>query len=700
MTARHVALAALVAVPIAMNAVALAPEVLYPLPNVNDDAEHLLMTERASEALATGENPLDPWVPQVDLGFPELLYYQQLPPLTVVAVDRLLLGLVPLRTVFDLVRYALLLTFPLTVLWSLRTMGFSTSAAAVAAAASSLLSGGFRYGFEYDSYIWRGFGLFTQLFGMHLAFVAIAMIDRLLRRGRGLIWTAISCAALVVGHLIYAYMVGIAAVVLCVIGLRPSNGIQRLVRLGAAGGIALLLTSYFVVPFFTQGGYFNISPYLDRAKYDGFGAGPVLTWLVTGDLFDHGRWPVLTMLFGLGLAVAVVVRDALALRVTAAGAVLLILYFGRPTLGPFVDLLPMHEGLLLHRFIGGFELAAVPLIGVGGGFLFDLASRRLPLRPVALAAATLFVILAPALAERWAFYGQNTAWLQQTAVALAADADAKTIIDRIATGRPGRAYAGLRANWGATLDFGLPFNSVRFYNLFADRGIDAVNPPYRSASLNADLLWDFNDTDIAYYRLFNVDYVVAPHGAALAPGLAPLVDTPRYVLYVAPGGGYAQYIGLAGRQRFESQAALFAAERAFVRNGGFAPDSFVRFDYRDAGAAAIGQPPVAACPNGGVLSERVAAARFDLVAQCDAASAMMLKVTYHPNWHVAIDGRDVPTYMVSPSYLALDVPAGRHVIVAEYRSLPLKAVLLVVGLGTLLGLAGVAWRWRGVAVLL
>ena len=697
MTARQLVLGLVVAVPMAMNAIALAPEVVYPVPNVNDDAEHIVMTQRASDALASGENPLDMWVPQLDLGYPEFLYYQHLPHLTVVAIDRLLLGLVSLRTVFDLVRYLLLVTFPLTVLWSMRTMGFSTAAAAAGAAASSLLSGSFRYGFEYDSYIWRGFGLFTQLFGMHLAFVTLALLDRLIRRGRGVVVTALSCAALVLGHLIYAYMVGIAAVVLFLIGLRPANAVQRAIRLGAVAGIAAILTAYFVVPFFTQAGYLNVSPYLERAKYDGFGAATVLGWLATGDLLDHGRIPVLTALLALGIGVAVVRRDPLALRVGAVGAVLLLLYFGRPTLGSLIDLLPMHDGLLLHRFIGGAELAAIPLIGVGGGFLFDQIVRRMSFRPVVLAGVALAILFAPALIERWSFYADNTAWLRQTAAALEADADAKAIIDRIAQARPGRAYAGLRSNWGATLDFGLPFNSIRVYNLFAYRGIDAVTAPYRDASLNSDVLWDFNDQDLGSYGLFNVDYVVAAHGVSLPTALAVMLETPRYVLYAAPGGGYAQYAGIARRERFSTQADLFAAERAFVRNGDFAPDAFVRFDYRDAGALATGPARVPACPAGEILSERVAAARFDLVARCDIDSAIVLKVTYHPNWHVTIDGRDAATYMVSPSYIGFDVPAGRHVITAEYRSTPLKSVLFWVGAVMLLGLVAWSLRWISAA---
>ena len=93
-----------------------------------------------SQALANGENPLDHWSPELDLGAPRFLYYQSLPHLAVILLDRLLFGMVSLLTLFNVVRYLLLLGLPLTVYWSLRRMGFSRVASAFAGAASPLLS--------------------------------------------------------------------------------------------------------------------------------------------------------------------------------------------------------------------------------------------------------------------------------------------------------------------------------------------------------------------------------------------------------------------------------------------------------------------------------------------------------------------------------------------------------------------------------
>ena len=135
----RVVLVLLVLIPSALNAKALLPELSLPIPSLNDDAVHYLFVQRASEALAGGENPFDHWVPELELGFPLFFYYQHLPHLTVVLLHRLLLQQVDLLTLFNLIRYLLLVGFPLTVYWSLQRLGFSVVAGAVAAAASTLL---------------------------------------------------------------------------------------------------------------------------------------------------------------------------------------------------------------------------------------------------------------------------------------------------------------------------------------------------------------------------------------------------------------------------------------------------------------------------------------------------------------------------------------------------------------------------------
>ena len=207
----------------AFNAYTLWPEIAIPAPSLNDDAVHYLVVERASEALANGENPVDHWLPELELGFPMFRYYQQLPQLTVVFLHRLLFERVDLLTLFNAIRYAILVLFPLVVLWSMRRMEFSAVAAAVAAAAAGLISGNGNYGFEYGSYVWRGHGMYTQLWAMPLAFASLACLYRVANRGTGYAAAVFTCSAMALSHLIYSYMLAITAIVVVLMGMDRQN---------------------------------------------------------------------------------------------------------------------------------------------------------------------------------------------------------------------------------------------------------------------------------------------------------------------------------------------------------------------------------------------------------------------------------------------------------------------------------------------
>ena len=312
------------------------------------------------------------------------------------------------------------------------------------------------------------------------------------------------------------------------------------------------------------------------------------------------------------------------------------------------------------------------------------ASRELARgRLVAVGGASL-LLLAPALGERWSYYAQNADWMRQTQAAVDADTDARTLLAELARQPRGRVYAGLRSNWGQSLDFGIPFNSVRFYNLFAHYGLDAVAPPNQSLSFNADLLWEFNDQDLSHYRLFNVDYVIAPRSVPFPSDLRVLATTSKYVLYAAPGRGYAEYAAITRSEPASTKAELVAKELAWLRSGEVARWMFARYDYPNKALVDVAVP-IPDCATGRIAYERVQPARFEVLARCDTASAMVIKITYHPNWRVTVDGTAVPTFMASPSYLAFALPAGEHFVVAEYRSMPIKTPLLALGAVVLAG---------------
>jgi len=679
MVVRNAALGLLVALPMSVHAIGLLPELTLRVPNVNDDAEHLLFVQGASDALARGENVVDFWVPEMDEGFPEFLYYQNVPHLAVVTLQRALLGTIDVTRAFNLVRYLLLVLFPLTVLWSMRVMDFDPVAAAVGGAASSLIATNYLYGFDYESYLWRGFGLYTQIWAMHLSFMTLACLWRLLRYGTGFRRTVVLLSVLGLSHLLYAYMMVVSAAVLLVWGLNRSNALARVRRLASAGTLALAITSWMWLPYVLERGFLNASPYLLQEKYASYGAGTILGWLFTGELTDHGRLPVLAALLAIGVAGAVVRRAPSALFALALFAIWLVLYFGRATLGPLAMLLPLQETLLFHRFIGGVHIAAIMLMGVGGAAIFGLLRTRTSLPRTGLAVAAIAIALAPALKDRYTFEETNGIWMRQTQAAIDADAEMRSLVAALRELPAGRVYAGLRSNWGERLDFAIPFRSVHAYQYLVTERFRMLAPPFGGASLNSDLQFDFNDQSEAQYDLYNVRYVIAPRDVSFPSFMRVLQTTARYTLYAAPSSGHAEFVALTGRESVTTQAKLFPRNRAFVNGSGPGERAYLRWNY-PAPVDSVVSGPVAGCANGGELHyERIQPSRFDFLTSCPGAATLVIKETFHPNWRATVDGNPAETFMVSPSYVGLSVPPGDHFVTVEYRSTPLKTPLLIVG---------------------
>jgi uncharacterized membrane protein YfhO len=76
------------------------------------------------------------------------------------------------------------------------------------------------------------------------------------------------------------------------------------------------------------------------------------------------------------------------------------------------------------------------------------------------------------------------------------------------------------------------------------------------------------------------------------------------------------------------------------------------------------------------------------------AGTLLIKVTYDPGWRVTIDGVTADTFMLSPAYVRVTVPAGRHSVTARYSSAPSKVPLLILGLLALVAAVPVTRRVR------
>jgi hypothetical protein len=695
--APRMAVLLLVALPILLNAIALFPEVQNSAPSDNDQIFHYLFIERANQALAAGDNPFDHWLPELEAGFPQFFYYQNLPHLSVVALHHLLFERVSLLTLLNLVRYLLMVLFPLTVYWSMRRMEFSTVAAAVGAAFSSTLSSRLEYGFDYHSYIWSGYGMFPQLCSMHLMFIGTAFLRTVLERGKGYAGAIITSAAIVLSDLLYGYIFAISALILWILsalkqvtiarGLPDAS--RRIGRLAARFAIvafgAFPIAAYQAVPFFRRIQYINREG-AGGLQHSGIGISGFLSYFFSGHLFDYHRLPVVTILVALGIGYGLVTRRDDAKLALGLFFSFLILTFGRTDLKVIFAVLPLANLVPFQRLIAGGDFGAILLAGLGGELIWNGWARNFPRTRNLVPVAVLSALCAIALAERWTFYAPTQEQMRASADALQNDTDLAQVFSTLRAAPPGRIYAGTRGNWGQWMTVG----GINLYDLLPVEMFTTVMP-WQSLSLNSPYLWRLNTPSEELCRLFNIRYVVAPPTVRVPKSYQKLLSTFQYVLYQIDTGGYLQLGRISKVLPMPSDSALFAANSDWIASQEPAHADFIAFQskaHRFAGGQALavstGSLPTDPSQLGTISNESLTPDSFSAQVVANSAALLVIKTTYHPNWHVTVDGREQRAFMVSPSFIGTMITPGRHQISAYYKSSRLKKELLILSCLTLL----------------
>lgn len=673
----------LVAVAMLLHAVALWPELATDVPTRNDSMFHLLMVRGASEALATGANPLDFWIPQLELGFPQFLYYQHLPHLVLALIHRACFGLVSVETLFHGFRYLLLVGMPLTVWWSMRRMGFSLVASAVGGVASMLFVADNRMGLEYNSYVSRGYGLFSQLVAIHLTFVVLATQSVTLREGRGYAAAALSLAALVLSHLLFGVIIVVLSVLHVLLGDHPRTWGPRFVRLAVIGIIAGVVASYMLVPFvLSSKAWLSTMPWV---KLSGTPSWRVTEQVFRGGMFDLGRLPVLTCLVIAGGVAAAITRDVRSRFAVVGLLVCVALYLIRPDATVLGRLLPAHNGFVSYRFLSAIGVLAVLVMGLGADALWGLLSRVTALRGTVGAVAGLAgfgLLLMPAMVERWGYYRDQRDVMEESRAALAAAPGLAEVLARVEASAGGRVYAGPVTTRSCPMRVG---PGLCVSDLLNARGVSTVGNPMQGLALSSGLIKEIPAGNPAMYDLFDVRMVVIGRDRVVPSFLQPVLKAGDYALYTVPTSGMAQYVGVNARRATNRQDTLYFAHDAWVKAGGAASRLVTRWDYR----APLSPPaPRARCADHPHTVREIVTSQSVIVDVACAAPAgdtlaVALKMSFHPHWEATVDGAAVQPYMVSPGFLAVDVMPGAHRIEAHYRADRTKVPLLLLGLAVL-----------------
>lgn len=687
----------------------LYPEVAIPAPVLNDGVLHRLALERARTVLAAGQDPTDPWLAPIVLGYPLFHHYQHLPYLVPALLCLPFGETLESADLLNWTQLLLLCLFPLTIYAAMRRFGFGLLPAAFGGLVAPLLSTDGLYGFDLASYVWRGYGLYTQLWGMVLLPLALAWGYTALRTGRGAVWAGLLLAATALSHLVYGFIALVSLALLAflpVLGRRavspaPDGLWRRARRLVLLLALVALLTSYFLVPYLMDRAFMNRSVWEEAGKYDAYGYEWTLGALMRGDLFDFDRFPSLTLLAGAGLLACLwrwrEERYRLPLVLSIAW---LLLYFGRPTWGVLLDLLPFSGDLHVHRLIGGVHLGGILLIGTGLAlpWQWSLSSPSEGERskvgvpwpwPVLVAAVLTAVLLVPVYRERGAYLAQNAGWMAESRQALAAEqADLAALVEVLRAAPPGRVYAGLGGNWGKDYQVG----QVPVYALLQGEGLDMLGYLYHALSLNADIQVLFDETRAEQYNLFNVRYVVAPAEQAFPKFVQLLATFGRHRLYQATTSSYFDVVGsevafTGNKHEFYPAAAHWLAsdlprveEHPALLLSGAVADYERTFSLSQATEVISLAHFPAEPPRGQILSQTLGSQVYQAEVEVKRDSFLLLKVTYHPGWRATVDGVPVDTVMLMPSYIGVKLAPGTHHVHLDYQPPVWRGLLAIAGL--------------------
>ncbi len=417
---------------------------------------------------------------------------------------------------------------------------------------------------------------------------------------------------------------------------------------------ALATSAWMLVPLLTDAKWMTQDEFSRGTfYYDSFGARRVLGWLVTGRIFDNHRFPVVSVLALIGLAVCVwrFRRTETARAIPAVGLLSMLLFFGRPTLGSVIDLLPGATDLFLRRYVTGVHLAGIYLAGIGGAWVgtkaMHLVRTRAEWIKPAFAAAALGVLLiavvAPAAAERYSYERTGAGWISEQRAAQSTDgADFASLVATAKATAPGRIYGGMRANKAAPKILFVPAFAA-LLNLDAD-AVGFTRPTW---SLMSNVENRFAAHVAAQVDMFGVRWAVLPAGRDPARGIDPSRRPPV--------GGCSGRPATSATSRWSTR---WHPSPSTGRTSGLRMARFLSSDLPLQGryptlawAGAPGAEPTLGpgddptTPPGSVVTTfaQPADGRFGGDVHADRTAVVQLKASFDPRWTVTVDGRDAPT---------------------------------------------------------
>jgi hypothetical protein len=596
-----------------------------------------------------------------------------------------------------------LVFFPLSIFWAVRRFGFDYLSAGFSALVASLLSTNGLFGFDYGSYVWQGFGLYPQLWAMFFLPLALAEIYRFIRT-KGRLFPAVFLSAIVLlSEVFFGYILFLSSIIFIFLKLNWQEIFSRAKRFFAFFFFAGVAVCYFYLSVIFDSEYVNHSRFIPAWKWDSFGAQKVLTYLFSGQLFDFGRFPSLTILFFISLIAILIFKfyKKETYRLLLVLSVFwLVVFFGRPTLGFVLSILPFSHLLQFHRFIAGFHLFAIILIGAGLSVIY----QKLPHQKFYIYRPIFWIILAimifPVYSYQAKFYENDKILKIENQTAFSAEkGELSDIVQTLNSLPPGRVYAGLPSTFG---DFAYyKIGSVPLYSVLPQLGIDTFGYSYHSEALTGDVRLGFDGTRPAEYNLFNIRYVLLHKTWTPASFYSKIKEFQNYVLYEVPTTGYFDLVD-APAVFFGKSSNFYSPNSQWLSSNlpeskqnpilqlGNPPEkaselpvfSFQKVDGQI--LSDLSQPQTPQIPTGIIINEKINANGYQTQFLAYRNCYLILKANYDPGWQVYLDSKKVLPVMLAPGFVGIKVASGSHQAVFAYHPPWFRTPLFIVGILALL----------------
>lgn len=707
--------------------------------DVNDNSFQFALVDEASkimhQVLAGKASPMylfDSFNERWNEGFSLSNYYSHVPQMIIAGIATT--TQTDPHIIFNLLKFLFLVGLPISFFIASRILGQSYLFAIMTSIFSQLINTDGLYGIDATSYLWRGWGLSSQLFAVFFLPFAFAYTYQYITNKKHF-KLAILCNILVAScHSGVFFMLAMSYPVIVILHYFQDRRTNSMINFAKVVGLTGLFLSYFFIPFFTQSNYRNFSYWDPIWKFNSYGIIPVLSWLLNGQLFDFGRLPILTMLVLFGFLYCLISNMALFRLFGTLFILYLCLFIGMSPFGPIISHIPGLSEFHLHRFVVAVQFVSIFIaaysveqLGLYSFKRYSHISTHIQRAGVIIVFIVMIVLLLHSEKPLINYAADNTNWIGESNQVYSRDiVSYRSLINKIQQYNGSRIYAGRPGNWGHDLKVG----STPLYMHLAQDGYRTIGYAPESWSPNAEPDQFFDDNNLAHYQLYNVQLTILPKNVT-PPSFASLIqDFGPYKLYKVDfktnskissppvGGGWftsgkSNLIFVGKKTHFANISHLWLYSKMFANQNyphilftgdrtNYADKYYYTLldlnSYQDNNGkiATLWQRNPVNLDFGAptMIFKKVAetqdfqkyTAKYEVTGECNTC-IIILKQTYHPNWTVRVNNQLVKIYPVFPFYIGIPIEKpGIYNIEALYKPNYLKVVLLLFGVTSAMGL--------------